>query len=242
LSNINKNIRLLADASGRLMPLSQRCKIGLTASLMLCLTIGLILNGGTTIGRPGPTPKDTGLEDLTRVDIPSQRRIAWRPRFIMPQDTLESLYGNDWIWVARFNRVDRRHAYPGVTIKEPVQLSDVRTYAPLPQVYEPAKRYGKYLLTAKDSSNPDYSLLHFSYQKKGKEHASINIHLFKYSDTVRSVAGAVNAWTRYTGLSVETRAARLEHVKKLNAKEKDIVKAFKKLGFDPKGPRYSGKY
>lgn len=97
-------------------------------------------------------------------------------------------------------------------------------------------------LTAKDSSNPDYSLLHFSYQKKGKEHASINIHLFKYSDTVRSVAGAVNAWTRYTGLSVETRAARLEHVKKLNAKEKDIVKAFKKLGFDPKGPRYSGKY
>lgn len=150
MSNINKNIRLLADASGRLLPLSPRCKIGLTASLMLCLTIGLILNGGTTIGRPGPTPKDTGLEDLTRVDIPSQRRIAWRPRFIMPQDTLESLYGNDWIWVARFNRVDRRHAYPGVTIKEPVQLSDVRTYAPLPQVYEPARRYGKYLLIDKD--------------------------------------------------------------------------------------------
>lgn len=95
---------------------------------------------------PGPSPTDKAKEDLTRIDYPSQRDIRWHPRFIKPHETLESLYGKDWILVARFNRVDRRHVYPGMTIKEPERMEDIRTYTPLPTEYAPAKRHRRYIL------------------------------------------------------------------------------------------------
>jgi hypothetical protein len=66
--------------------------------------------------------------------------------FIQPQDTLESLFGKDWILVARFNRIDRRHVYPGITIKSPINIDDLRDYTPMPREYEPAKRYHRYVL------------------------------------------------------------------------------------------------
>lgn len=95
---------------------------------------------------PGASPVDKALEDLSRIEYPSQKGMQWHPRFIRPHETLESLYGNDWIWVARFNRVDRRHVYPGMTIKEPDRMEDIRGYAPLPKEYEPARRHSKYIL------------------------------------------------------------------------------------------------
>ena len=100
----------------------------------------------STIDLPAASPTDKALEDLSRIEFPSQKAIKWRPRFIRPQDTLESLYGKDWVLVARFNRVDRRHIYPGMTIKEPERIDDIRDYMPLPKEYEPARRYSKYIL------------------------------------------------------------------------------------------------
>ncbi len=100
----------------------------------------------STIDLPAASPTDKALEDLSRIEFPSQKAIKWRPRFIRPQDTLESLYGKDWVLVARFNRVDRRHIYPGMTIKEPERIDDIRDYTPLPKEYEPARRYSKYIL------------------------------------------------------------------------------------------------
>ncbi|GFO58192.1 transpeptidase [Geomonas silvestris] len=94
----------------------------------------------------GPNPKDPAREDLTRVEYPSHAKIAWKPHFIRPEEDLETLFGKDWVYVARFNRIDRRHVYPGMTIKVPVDMAACRSYCPLPAEYEPAKRYEKYIL------------------------------------------------------------------------------------------------
>lgn len=97
---------------------------------------------------PGANPLDPAKEDLTRVEYPSHKTIKWRGRFIGPNETLESLFGDDWQLVARFNRIDRRHVYPGMTIKVPENIDDIRKYSPLPAEYEPAKRHEKYILVS----------------------------------------------------------------------------------------------
>lgn len=102
--------------------------------------------GPRATSEPGPSSEDKAKEDLTRVDYPSQRSIKWYGYFMRPQDTLESLFGKDWELVARFNRLDRRHAYPGMTIKVPYNLEEIRNYTPMPPVYQPAKGHDKYIL------------------------------------------------------------------------------------------------
>jgi len=95
---------------------------------------------------PGPNPLDPAHEELSRVEYPSLARIAWHPHFIKPHETLESLFGADWPYVARFNRIDRRHVYPGVTIKVPDDIAACRSYTPLPEQYPPAENHEKYVL------------------------------------------------------------------------------------------------
>jgi len=106
----------------------------------------IVLYKPEATSEPGANPKDPAREDLTRIEYPSQASIPWEARFIRPQDTLEKLFGKDWVYVARFNRVDRRHVYPGMTIKVPENMADIREYTPLPPVYEPAMRHEKYIL------------------------------------------------------------------------------------------------
>ena len=55
---------------------------------------------------------DRAKEDLSRFEYPSQATIKWKPHFVRPQDSLERLFGEEWISVARFNRIDRRHVSP----------------------------------------------------------------------------------------------------------------------------------
>lgn len=95
---------------------------------------------------PSASPADRAREDLSRYEYPSQARIKWRAHFVRPQDSLERLFGKDWVSVARFNRIDRRHVYPGMTIKVPEKMEDIRDYTPLPTVYEPAQGHAKYIL------------------------------------------------------------------------------------------------
>lgn len=99
-----------------------------------------------SVDSPGASPEDKAQEDLTRIEYPSQKGMRWRARFIRPHETLESLYGKEWPLVARFNRLDRRHAYPGMTIKEPENMDDIRLYSPMPKEYPAAKGYRKYIL------------------------------------------------------------------------------------------------
>jgi hypothetical protein len=97
---------------------------------------------------PGANPLDPAKEDLTRVEYPSLKNIRWHGQFIRPHETLETLFGRDWQLVARFNRIDRRHVYPGMTIKVPDNIDDIRDYTPMPQFYEPARRHDKYILVS----------------------------------------------------------------------------------------------
>jgi len=98
------------------------------------------------ISEPGPSPGDKAREDLSRIEYPSLKSIKWHAHFIQPNESLESLFGKDWVLVARFNRIDRRHVYPGVTIKVPDNIADIRNYTPLPSRYKPAKAHDKYIL------------------------------------------------------------------------------------------------
>ncbi len=113
--------------------------------VLVLVSVIVVYKPGAT-SEPGASPQDPAKEDLTRVEYPSLDKIPWKGRFIRPQDTLESLYGKNWPVVARFNRIDRRHVYPGLTIKEPLDIAAAANYTPMPPTYEPAKRYEKYIL------------------------------------------------------------------------------------------------
>ena len=127
-------------------------RMGLSHKIVLVTLLTLVLVGLTVLRTPSMTddpaasPEDKGKEDLSRVEYPSLSKIKWHAHFMAPHQSLESLFGDDWVLVARFNRVDRRHIYPGMTIKVPDNIEDIRTYTPLPRFYRPAARHEKYIL------------------------------------------------------------------------------------------------
>jgi hypothetical protein len=108
----------------------------------------ITVHNPSSTAEPGASPLDPAKEDLTRVEYPSQKGMKWHGHFIRPNETLESLFGKDWQLVARFNRIDRRHVYPGMTLKVPDSMDDIRGYAPLPAEYGPAKGHEKYILVS----------------------------------------------------------------------------------------------
>jgi hypothetical protein len=114
--------------------------------LMVILFAVIVLYRPDATSEPGANPADPAREDLSRIEYPSLAAIPWEPRFIRPQDSLEKLFGNDWVYVARFNRIDRRHVYPGMTIKAPKDIAQIRGYTPMPAFHEPAKHHAKYIL------------------------------------------------------------------------------------------------
>jgi hypothetical protein len=99
-----------------------------------------------TTSVPAASPDDKANEDLSRYVYPSLEKIRWKAHFVRPQDNLERLFGKNWIAVARFNRIDRRHVYPGMTIKVPEDINDILNYTPMPPNYEKATRRPKYIL------------------------------------------------------------------------------------------------
>jgi hypothetical protein len=95
---------------------------------------------------PAASPEDRANEDLSRYEYPSLEGIRWKSHFVRPQDSLECLFGKDWVAVARFNRIDRRHTYPGMTIKIPENMEDIRDYTPMAATYEKARNHPQYIL------------------------------------------------------------------------------------------------
>ncbi|MEW6570776.1 MAG: L,D-transpeptidase family protein [Nitrospirota bacterium] len=83
---------------------------------------------------------------LCGISHPSDARILWECKRIQKGETLESLFGDRWIDVARFNRIDRRHVYPGVRIKVPNNIEDIKDFSPMPDYYEPAASEEKFIL------------------------------------------------------------------------------------------------
>jgi hypothetical protein len=83
---------------------------------------------------------------LCKISHPSDAGIEWECRRLRSRETLEGLFGERWKDVVRFNRVDRRHVRPGVYLKVPKRLDDVRDFTPMPSRYEPSASDPKFLL------------------------------------------------------------------------------------------------
>ncbi len=84
--------------------------------------------------------------DTCRIHYPSDARIPWTCLRIRRQTDVKQLFGADWQGVLRFNRIDRRHIYPGVRLKVPEHLGQVANFTPLPQTYAPAAQIPKFIL------------------------------------------------------------------------------------------------
>jgi hypothetical protein len=83
---------------------------------------------------------------LCRIAYPSDLDVEWECRWLRAGETLEGLFGDWWVHVARYNRIDRRHARPGVAIKVPLRFDAIGDFTPLPLAYPPAARDGKFIL------------------------------------------------------------------------------------------------
>ncbi len=70
----------------------------------------------------------------------------WSCRRLLKGETLESVFGDRWQDVARFNRIDRRHSFSGTSLKVPKRFDDIRDYTPMPRHYQPAEMEPKLIL------------------------------------------------------------------------------------------------
>ncbi len=129
-----------------------RLTAGLLLHRILYVILGVIIIFAAAVfdpkstSDPAASPEDRAKEDLSRYEYPSMEGIRWRPHFVRPQDSLERLFGPEWVAVARFNRIDRRHTYPGMTIKVPENIADIRDYTPMAATYEKARNHPRYIL------------------------------------------------------------------------------------------------
>jgi hypothetical protein len=80
------------------------------------------------------------------IDYPSDAQLEWHCETLRKGETLEKRFGAQWADVARFNRIDRRHAYPGMRIKAPMQLEQLATFNPLPQALLEAENDAQLIL------------------------------------------------------------------------------------------------
>ena len=83
-----------------------------------------------------------------KISYPSDARVEWGCYRLKRKETMESLFGERWQDVARFNRIDRRHAWPGMTLKVPRRLEDIKDFSPLPAMleYPSQEKEGKLIL------------------------------------------------------------------------------------------------
>lgn len=77
---------------------------------------------------------------------PSDSSIEWECVRLKKDDSLESLFKERWRDVARFNRIDRRHARPFTHIKVPRRLDDIVDFSPMPEEYPEAGDIPKFIL------------------------------------------------------------------------------------------------
>ncbi len=80
------------------------------------------------------------------IRYPSDATIEWKCWTLRAGETLETLFGERWSSVARFNRIDRRHVHAGVSIKIPKQIEDVEYFAPLPLLYLAVEQDRRFIL------------------------------------------------------------------------------------------------
>ena len=80
------------------------------------------------------------------IHYPSDAMVEWDCRIIPRGGSLEAIFGEYWMDVARFNRIDRRHARPRLSIKVPRRLEDLTSFTPLPLFYQAAEEDEQFIL------------------------------------------------------------------------------------------------
>ncbi|MBX3235970.1 MAG: L,D-transpeptidase [Nitrospiraceae bacterium] len=110
--------------------------------------MGLVFSAIPTAvaAEPDTLAPTKGRHSLCAVHHPSDDRIEWNCRRLRNGETLEKLFAARWTDVARFNRVDRRHVYPGREIKVPRRLDELDDFAPLPRHLPAGDPYDKLIL------------------------------------------------------------------------------------------------
>lgn len=81
-----------------------------------------------------------------KIKHPSDAKVEWKCRRLRKGEKLEDLFGDRWVDLLRFNRVDRRHAYIGYYLKVPKLLEDIADFTPMPKEYPPAREEPKFIL------------------------------------------------------------------------------------------------
>jgi hypothetical protein len=84
--------------------------------------------------------------NLCTINYPSDSAIPWDCRKLKNGETAEKLFGDLWQDLLRFNRIDRRHFVPGVSIKLPRNPVVIAGFSPLPASYPEAAEEDKFIL------------------------------------------------------------------------------------------------
>ena len=114
-----------------------RYELCASAILLLLLTLCPLVSSAQPPGQ---------LRAPCRIGYPSDAALEWDCRVVRPKESLESLFGDHWNDVARFNRIDRRHVHAGVSIKAPRRIKDLAEFQPMPSFYAPAEQDEQFIL------------------------------------------------------------------------------------------------
>lgn len=116
--------------AGKLLPVVLTCLISL---------LSLII--------PNPAfPEEKKTTSQCKAPYPSDSLLEWDCITLKKGDTLEKLFAESWKDVARFNRIDRRHAVIQRHIKAPKNPPDIKDFTPLPKHYKRAEGEAKFIL------------------------------------------------------------------------------------------------
>jgi hypothetical protein len=119
-------------------------EIGLSPLLKVPFAISLMMVAFLSVSSQADSPKKH--RGPCEIHYPSDATLEWDCLVIPPGESLERIFGEYWVDVARFNRIDRRHARPGFSIKVPRRLDDLAHFTPLPLVYPPGELKEKFIL------------------------------------------------------------------------------------------------
>jgi hypothetical protein len=111
-------------------------------SLLIAVSVMIIMGSQVSV-QADSSKKHHG---PCEIHYPSDAMVEWDCRVIPPGKSLEAIFGEDWVDVARFNRIDRRHARPGLSIKAPRRIEDLARFTPLPLFYPPGELDEKFIL------------------------------------------------------------------------------------------------
>lgn len=80
------------------------------------------------------------------IQHPSDSTVEWECRALTSGKTVEEMFGERWIDVLRFNRIDRRHANHTASLKVPALLEEMSQFTPMPPEFPSAQSQEKFVL------------------------------------------------------------------------------------------------